>query len=1079
MVQVSDRFVLVILEERGAIDEVVAAIETVSSGVDAVVLDRREDPLTYLREHDLAGVVAQDRPGEAARVELLRGIRAIEPRIPVVLCDDDPDAERISEALEDGATGYVDLTLESASEEIAERLDEAMTSTAAVTSITESGAQFESIVRTTSDVVITVDTESTIQFVNPAVESVLGYAPEELIGQPFTAIMSDELAQRHKRGIRRYLQTGEQRLDWEYIELKGSHKNGHEVPLSVSFSEFTEDDQRYFTGIVRDITDHKRREQRLERYDAIMQTIDDGVYALDANDRFIAVNEAYASLVGYDREELIGMDASNVVDERIILEAEELQSKLEDGGTAHALQTELQTATGGAVPVEIRFTLFPTGDGEYGRVGVIRDVSEQRTLENQLRDERDLNQQIVETSLTGIIVSDRVNETVFSNARTQEILGLPDQELSSFQQLLSERTFLGENGAPVPESELPFLRMQHSREPIYGYELGIEKPDRQTLWLSVNGASVTNEQGEVTHRVFTFEDITEQRRRIERLASLNQLMRALTTAEASQEAADIAAAAARDALSLPDVVIALYDDETGTLQSVTQGADGRQLDATILGDHGRDIAWESFANGESKIYDDFAEATSAETPVEMRSVVVLPLGKHGVFITASPEPNAFSDSDIYLADILGSNLQSAFDRTEREQSLRWQRNMLRERTERLERLDRTNRIIRDITQALREATSREEIEGAVCAKIANSDPYRFAWIGRYDRFDDEITPVASAGAGQGYLDEIARHNETISGEQGPAGNAVRTREPQTIEHIRTAPPLEPWREAALRRGYRSVVAVPLVYGDTLHGVLSIYAGNSDVFDDVERRVLRELGETIGYALNALDRKRALVSKQSIELEYSIPRGASQSLGFIEHLGNSFEYENIVQRSDGRLHLFFSVRDTTADLITQSSTQSLDVESVRLITEHDGKYLYECLLARSSLLSSLLDRGVVVRSIGVDEHTVRLRIRVPSDANVRNITSTIVDTSPSAELVSKRKRDEPIMTRHEFESEFEQRLTERQRNVLQTAYFSGFFEWPRETTGQELAEILDVSQPTVNRHMRAGERKLFEMLFGER
>jgi len=59
--------------------------------------------------------------------------------------------------------------------------------------------------------------------------------------------------------------------------------------------------------------------------------------------------------------------------------------------------------------------------------------------------------------------------------------------------------------------------------------------------------------------------------------------------------------------------------------------------------------------------------------------------------------------------------------------------------------------------------------------------------------------------------------------------------------------------------------------------------------------------------------------------------------------------------------------------------------------------------------------------------------------------------------------------------FEELLTERQQEVLRTAYLSGFFDWPRETTGEEVAEMLDITQPTVNRHLRVSERKLLDLL----
>lgn len=58
---------------------------------------------------------------------------------------------------------------------------------------------------------------------------------------------------------------------------------------------------------------------------------------------------------------------------------------------------------------------------------------------------------------------------------------------------------------------------------------------------------------------------------------------------------------------------------------------------------------------------------------------------------------------------------------------------------------------------------------------------------------------------------------------------------------------------------------------------------------------------------------------------------------------------------------------------------------------------------------------------------------------------------------------------------EEELTDHQREVLETAYHSGFFEWPREHTGEEIAETLGISQPAFLQTIRAGERKLAKRL----
>jgi predicted DNA binding protein len=62
--------------------------------------------------------------------------------------------------------------------------------------------------------------------------------------------------------------------------------------------------------------------------------------------------------------------------------------------------------------------------------------------------------------------------------------------------------------------------------------------------------------------------------------------------------------------------------------------------------------------------------------------------------------------------------------------------------------------------------------------------------------------------------------------------------------------------------------------------------------------------------------------------------------------------------------------------------------------------------------------------------------------------------------------------------FTSRLTDRQEEVMRTAYEAGFFESPRESSGNDVADLLGVSQPTVNRHLRRGERKLLELVFDD-
>src|SRR5215510_10057304 len=82
-----------------------------------------------------------------------------------------------------------------------------------------------------------------------------------MIGADLTMLMPEYLRHLHREGFARYKQTGERHISWRAVELPGRHKSGDEIPLELSFGEFTKDDKRLFTGIVRDITERKRAEE--------------------------------------------------------------------------------------------------------------------------------------------------------------------------------------------------------------------------------------------------------------------------------------------------------------------------------------------------------------------------------------------------------------------------------------------------------------------------------------------------------------------------------------------------------------------------------------------------------------------------------------------------------------------------------------------------------------------------------------------------------------------------------------------------------------------------------------------------
>jgi predicted DNA binding protein len=157
----------------------------------------------------------------------------------------------------------------------------------------------------------------------------------------------------------------------------------------------------------------------------------------------------------------------------------------------------------------------------------------------------------------------------------------------------------------------------------------------------------------------------------------------------------------------------------------------------------------------------------------------------------------------------------------------------------------------------------------------------------------------------------------------------------------------------------------------------------------------------------------------------------------------------------------------------------EVETVDHIAEREDGHLFEATLGAESFLASLLDYGARPTKLTATPSGTELTVELPQSGDVQAFLRMLLDTYDEVALRTRRELDRPVRSDAQFRTHYRERLTDREAEVLQTAYYAGFFESPRRSSGSEVAEMLGVSQPTVNRHLRRGERKLLEMVFDER
>lgn len=383
----------------------------------------------------------------------------------------------------------------------------------------------------------------------------------------------------------------------------------------------------------------------------------------------------------------------------------------------------------------------------------------------------------------------------------------------------------------------------------------------------------------------------------------------------------------------------------------------------------------------------------------------------------------------------------------------------------LDRLDSIIDGLRRVGSGLATASTREEVQRTACDRLAAVECYEFAWIA--DREGDGLNPVAHAGCG---LEAV----EAMAVPEGAVGTTLVEETVQATGGVHGDAAFAVWREYT----DGAAAVIPVRDGDQTYGVLGIGASATDGIGDRERTMLADLGVRIGQAITAAEQRKFLLADTAVELAFESRDEHSFFAAASATHECSLTMEGVVPGEEQSLLYFVTLADAKPDTVVEWAPTTEAVTDARLVRDYGEEALIELVVDGSELSKALVEHGATVRRMAATAGNQEVVGEVPADTDVRAVVDDITAAFPDTELLTKRERERPAESLPAFRSSLRENLTEKQAAVLQAAYHAGYFEWPRGSTAEELADAIGITSPTLHNHLRRAQQKLLTSFYDE-
>ncbi len=312
---------------------------------------------------------------------------------------------------------------------------------AMVEALHQSEKKYRNILENIEDGYYEVDLAGNLTFFNDSLCRLYGYSKDELMGMNYRQYADKETAKKVFQAFNKVYTTREtiKEFNWQLIRKDGAKRY---VEVSISLQKDSSDKPAGFRGIIRDVTGRKLAEfqretaleslrQSEEKYRTIIENIQEGYFEIDLAGNFTFFNDSMCRCLGYSQKELMGMNYRNYMDEKNAKKIFKFYNEIYATGiTERIFEYEIIRKDGTIRQLEGFTSLQRDSSGNPILFrGTIRDITERKQAEQELRESEKYFKEITENSSDIIIITDKNGDIKYGSLSVERFIGYKPEEV--------------------------------------------------------------------------------------------------------------------------------------------------------------------------------------------------------------------------------------------------------------------------------------------------------------------------------------------------------------------------------------------------------------------------------------------------------------------------------------------------------------------------------------------------------------------------------------------------------------------------------------------------------------------------